>query len=1619
MSDFGNLLLNSALRTWRLPRPIGAFGRPVVAPQRVTRLRGEWLEDRCLLAFSAVAATVAPISQAEVISFGDNWKYLDNGSNQGTAWRSTGFNDAAWAQGPAELGYGDGDEATTVGYGGNASNKYVTTYFRRAFTLSDPASITTLDLSVIRDDGVAVYLNGVELLRNNLAAGATYTTLATTAISGTDESTPVWATIDVSTLPPGTLVSGTNVLAAEMHQSAVNSSDISFDLALTARGNPLQLTVDFNAAASAATLQAADLVINGSLTATQVTLVNPYTAVFTLPSLSGGSHTATIAGGAVQNTTQEGISPLSHPFTLGATPQYVLQHTPRLQLGNAPLAGYPGGDQDQVELLWQTIPGGTGTQDTFQVEYRPSGTLGPWTPVTAVSPTNTGVGGRVVHANPITGLNWDADYEYRVRHLRAGVLAAAYQHTFHTRLPAGDPTSFAFAAYGDSAAGNAAGFRAVQARINQLDPAFAVLLGDNVYEAGSHAESDLRFHAKINPEAAEWIAGHIDYLGLGNHDVATGSGQPSEHNFSVPIPVAGVNASHAPPATERAEHNFSWDYGDVHFVTFDTNALSNPSRLDGLLDYVVADLTASNARWKIVYGHHPVAGVPDKPESPADYYYQQVVPRLKNAGADLFLVGHSHTYSWTYPLTGQVGGLATYVAGPYDDFQTGAGLPQLVSGVGGKDVRSGSFSQFPFVAAGYTSTTATPGRLGFTLVEVTPGALTLSYLAADNGAVIDAFTIHDDAEPPAANLVAPAHGGSIAQATLNSRGYLDVTFSDTGGSGLDPATITDAGAELSLSGSGAGTAALSGAATLVSGTTYRYAFTGSFGAGTVNVKFLAGSFADLAGNPNSLEAESFTALGPTVVQVVDNSQAGFAIVSGSWSTGSVGYLGNNRHNVAGTGADKARWTFSGLPAGQYRVSVTWPAGSNRATNSPFTVLSGTTPLATVPINQELTPNDFSALGVGWEDLGGPHTITGSTLVVELTDQANEYVIADAVRIERIGNLPESLIVSISPASFLENAGTSPATGTVTRSGSIAESLVVTLTSSDTGEAAVPATVTIPAGQDATTFSVAAVDDTLADGTQTLTVTATAAGYSSGSTTLSVLDDEPPAFTQVIDNSQTGFTIVSGSWGTGSVGYLGNNRHNVAGTGADKARWTFSGLPAGQYRVAATWPEGTNRATNSPFTVFQGTTLLATVPINQELAPNDFNAVGMAWENVGGAYDISGSTLVVELTDQANEYVVADAIRIERIGILPETISVSVTPSSFLEDAGTNAATGTVTRSGSTAGALVVALFSSDTTEAAVPATVTIPIGQPSATFLVHAVDDVLLDATQTVTITGSAPGFLSGSTTVSVLDDELPAFSQVIDNSQAGFTIVSGSWGTGPVGYLGNNRHNVAGTGADKARWTFTGLSPGQYRVAATWPEGTNRATNSPFTVFQGTTPLATVPINQELAPNDFSALGVGWEDLGGPYTITGSTLVVELTDQANEYVIADAIRIEKIESMTVSAADLPPPALSLRAVDMSERGERPRMPEGEASPRTRLHLQPLAGERETIPTRRSPPAGLPLGPRRLAGLAPEAPPSAATLDRWFSPDTLANARRHAAHTDDVFADLLRVDQVCQAAPDL
>ncbi|MBN1422345.1 MAG: DNRLRE domain-containing protein [Planctomycetes bacterium] len=181
-----------------------------------------------ILSFAIAGGLVlcgATDAQTTLVPPGSVWKYDDTGTDLGTGWREILCDDTGWPAGPAELGYGDGDEATVL----SSSPVNPCYYFRLSFEAPDPAAFASLTLRLICDDGAVVYLNGVEILRTNLPEGEiAYSTWASSAVGDPEEST--WSAFDA--LDVGPLGAGTNILAVEVHQSGSTSTDVSLDLEL-------------------------------------------------------------------------------------------------------------------------------------------------------------------------------------------------------------------------------------------------------------------------------------------------------------------------------------------------------------------------------------------------------------------------------------------------------------------------------------------------------------------------------------------------------------------------------------------------------------------------------------------------------------------------------------------------------------------------------------------------------------------------------------------------------------------------------------------------------------------------------------------------------------------------------------------------------------------------------------------------------------------------------------------------------------------------------------------------------------------------------------------------------------------------------------------------------------------------------------------------------------------------------------------------------------------------------------------------------------------------------------------------------------------------------------------
>ncbi len=174
--------------------------------------------------FGASPVTVPLVS----IDAATLWRYNASGTNPPTAWRQADFDDSAWFEGAALLADETGPLPEPIRTSLSRSNQ-VSFQFRTRFTFDGDTNGLTLRLRQIIDDGVIVYLNGVEISRTGLPAGnITFNTVANRSVNDAVSEGPFNVVTNALRL-------GTNVLAAEVHQAAANGGDVVFGLALEAR----------------------------------------------------------------------------------------------------------------------------------------------------------------------------------------------------------------------------------------------------------------------------------------------------------------------------------------------------------------------------------------------------------------------------------------------------------------------------------------------------------------------------------------------------------------------------------------------------------------------------------------------------------------------------------------------------------------------------------------------------------------------------------------------------------------------------------------------------------------------------------------------------------------------------------------------------------------------------------------------------------------------------------------------------------------------------------------------------------------------------------------------------------------------------------------------------------------------------------------------------------------------------------------------------------------------------------------------------------------------------------------------------------------------------------------
>jgi len=350
-------------------------------------------------------------------------------------------------------------------------------------------------------------------------------------------------------------------------------------------------------------------------------------------------------------------------------------------------------------------------------------------------------------------------------------------------------------------------------------------------------------------------------------------------------------------------------------------------------------------------------------------------------------------------------------------------------------------------------------------------------------------------------------------------------------------------------------------------------------------------------------------------------------------------------------------------------------------------------------------------------------------------------------------------------------------------------------------------------------------------TGTWTSSTSVGGYLGSNYQHHFANGEPPTAV-VADNLAGSFT---GTWPTSTSvsGYYATNyQHHAAGAGADSFTWTLTVPSNGTYEVYARWSQHPNRASNAKYTVNHAGGA-SVVSVNQEQG-------GGSWQLLG-TYSFNTGATTVSLSDDADGYVIADAVMMVPPGAAPNTATWSVTVPS--------------------AGSYEVYARWTQHPNRASNAKYTVNHSGGSSEVIVNQ-----MAGGGTWSLLGIY-NFNSGAATVSV-------------NDQADGYVIADA-----VMFL------PPGSGPNSAVWTPNVAQSGQYEVYARWTQHANRASDATYIVNHGG---GTTAVQMDQRTN-----GGNWNLLGTFSLSPGTTHNVTLTDQANGYVIADAVRVVPIAAPT------------------------------------------------------------------------------------------------------------------------
>jgi len=606
------------------------------------------------------------------------------------------------------------------------------------------------------------------------------------------------------------------------------------------------------------------------------------------------------------------------------------------------------------------------------------------------------------------------------------------------------------------------------------------------------------------------------------------------------------------------------------------------------------------------------------------------------------------------------------------------------------------------------------------------------------------------------------------------------------------------------------------------------------------------------------EQSWYLVVDPSSRLTADNTSQYFSIL-GNWSTSSVVpgyYLNDYSFASPGSGSKQATWSFS-VASGQYTISAQWAAFENRASNAKYRIFSNGTEFGMQVFDQRINGGRFN-------DFDVVYTVPGGTLEVMLTDDADGYVIADAVQVMHTGPAgnfaPEGVIDSPSAEATIAVGGVVDFSGTgMDPDGDLALSYHW-----DFGDSSI-------ADSDLEDPGLVQFDNI---GIFSVVFTVTDSQGLSDPTPAAVVVNvqDPSAQPVVVDNTDAGFST-SGSWSKSSFtpGYYDRDyRFASPGSGSNQATWSFP-VVAGQYAISAQWAAFENRAGNAKYRVFNNG-----IEIGEQLFDQRVN--GGRFKAFDTTYAVAAGTLDVVLADDADGYIIADALQVVPMGSGGNFAPNGIIDSPLTE--ATIAVGGVVEFSGmgmDPDGDLALSYH----WDFGDPSMADSDLEDPG---LVQFDNIGIFSVVFTVTDSQGLSDPTPATVVVNVQDPT--AQPVVVDNTGPGFSI-SGSWGASSFtpGYYGSDyRFASPGSGTNQATWSFPVVA-GQYAISAQWAAFENRAGNAKYRVFNNGIEIGEQLFDQRVNGGRFNAFDT-------TYAVAAGTLDVVLADDADGYIIADALQM-------------------------------------------------------------------------------------------------------------------------------